>query len=187
MVKEKLRVADYELRYALNKINDMILVTNKSGKLLIPDESDLLGRFVRQGELLGFILDNSISTVRMVVKQDDIGQLRQGIETVKIRFANALNKEFLADVIRQAPEATNHLPSMALSSKGGGKIAIDPESKDKALTLEKVFLIDLQFDPQSLDIPLGTRAYVRIEHKGEALASQWFRRIRQVFLRHTIV
>ena len=187
LVKEKLRVADYELRYALNKINDMTLVTNKSGKLLIPDESDLPGRFVRQGELLGYILDNSASTVRMVVKQDDIGQLRQGIETVKIRFANALNKEFSAEVIRQAPEATNHLPSMALSSKGGGKIAIDPESKEKALTLEKVFLIDLQFDPQSLDIPLGTRAYVRIEHKREALASQWFRRIRQVFLRHTIV
>ena len=51
------------------------------------------------------------------------------------------------------------------------------------LTREKVFLVDLAFDHQGENIALGTRAYVRIDHGGEALASQWYRRIRQAFLR----
>lgn len=187
LVKEKIRVAEYELHYARNKTKGMSILAKKSGEILIPNADDLLGRFIRHGELLGYILKDSPSTIRMAVKQDDIGLLRQNIKAIKIRFANNLNKEFSAKIIRQAPEATNNLPSMALSSSGGGKIVLDPDSEDGALTLEKVFLIDLYFDPKSYDIPLGTRAYVRINHGGETLAIQWFRRLRQVFLRHTIV
>jgi putative peptide zinc metalloprotease protein len=46
-----------------------------------------------------------------------------------------------------------------------------------------VFLVDLEPDFQGREIPFGTRAYVRVSHGSEALASQWYRRLRQVFLR----
>ena len=48
---------------------------------------------------------------------------------------------------------------------------------------EKVFLVDLQPDFGDTQVPLGTRAWVRIDHGSESLASQWYRRVRQVFLR----
>jgi putative peptide zinc metalloprotease protein len=48
--------------------------------------------------------------------------------------------------------------------------------------LQRVFLVDLNFTPND-NIPLGTRAFVRISHGGEALSKQWYRRIRQIFLR----
>ncbi len=187
VIKEKVRVAEYELTYARKKAKNMALSANKSGMILIPDASDLPGRFIHHGEQLGFIIDGVPSIVRVAVKQDDIGQLRQGVKAIKIRFANHLKQEFSARIVRQAPEATHHLPSMALSSTGGGKIMIDPESKDQQLTLEKIFLVDLKFDPATLNIPIGTRAYVRINHGSEPIARQWFRRIRQVFLRHDFV
>jgi len=187
LVKEKIRVAKYELNYARHKTKAMSILANKPGTILIPDANDISGRFIRHGELIGYIVDGSPSTVRMAVKQDDIGQLRQAIQTVKIKFANNLKKEFSANIIRQAPEATNHLPSMALATSGGGIIAIDPESENGSLTIEKVFLIDLHFDPKLHNIPLGTRAYVRINHGRETLATQWYRRLRQVFLRHDFV
>ena len=40
------------------------------------DAEDLPGRFIQQGELLGYIIDQPPSTVRMAVSQDNIGQLR---------------------------------------------------------------------------------------------------------------
>ena len=92
--------------------------------------------------------------------------------------------DFSAEILRQAPEATNQLPSAALATSGGGQFVVKPGSSDKQLeTLEKVFLVDLQPDFRGVEIPLGARAYVRIDHGGEALASQWYRRLRQVFLR----
>ena len=84
---------------------------------------------------------------------------------------------------RQAPEATNQLPSTALTTIGGGKFIVNPNSIDELLSLQKVFLVDLSFNQAPQNTLLGTRAYVRIDHGGEPLARQWFRRIRQTFLR----
>ena len=58
-----------------------------------------------------------------------------------------------------------------------------PGAGDELLAREKVFLVDLEPDFRGSEIPLGTRAWVRVGHGSETLASQWYRRLRQVFLR----
>jgi putative peptide zinc metalloprotease protein len=183
IIKEQISVAKFELKHILDKTRSMSITAFKNGKIILPEAEDIPGRFVRHGELLGYILDDKQPTIRMAITQDNIGQLRHGIKDIKIRLANQPNREFLAEIIRQAPEATNRLPSATLATIGGGQIVLDPNNQDELLTLEKIFLIDLRFDPHKTDTPLGVRAYVRINHGGEALAKQWFRRIRQVFLR----
>jgi putative peptide zinc metalloprotease protein len=119
----------------------------------------------------------------MVVGQDHFGQLREHVEGVEIRFANDIAKTFDASIVRQAPEGTNRLPSAALSTMGGGSFVLSPDAGDQLLVQEKVFLVDLEFDPGTHDIPFGTRAYVRIDHGSESIAVQIMRRVRQVFLR----
>jgi len=121
--------------------------------------------------------------VRMAVSQDHIGQLRQKVVDIKIRFASKPHQDFSARILRQSPEATNQLPSAALATTGGGKFVVAPDESNQMVTREKVFLVDLQPDLNGERVPLGTRAYVRVNHGGEALASQWYRRLRQVFLR----
>ncbi len=183
IIKEAIKVAESEVRYLQDKIASMSINAYKSGKILLPYESDLPGRFVRKGELLGYILDDQPPTIRLAIKQDNIGQLRQKIVDIKIRLANDLYTEYPAEIIRQTPEATNQLPSEALLTKGGGKFIIDPDHNNPLYSLEKTFQVDLKFDPMKNKTPLGTRAYVRINHGKEPLATQWYRRIRQVFLR----
>ncbi len=183
IVKEEIKVAESELAHIVDKKNSMSIIAFRSGTLILPQEDDLPGRFVRQGELLGYILEGQPSTLRMAVSQDHIGQLRQHIDNIKIRFATDIAREYTGKIIRQAPEATNQLPSAALSTRGGGKFMVKPDSKNDLLVQQKVFLVDLQFDSQQQHIALGTRAYVRIDHGGEPLATQLFRRVRQVFLR----
>ena len=119
----------------------------------------------------------------MGISQANIGQLRQRIDGISIKLASDARRAYEAEIIRQAPEATNQLPSTALTTIGGGKFILDPDSKDQPMSLQKVFLVDLSFAQTPQNIFLGARVYVRIDHGGEPLARQWFRRIRQTFLR----
>ncbi len=183
IVKGELQVAESELRFILQKARAMSVDAFKNGQLILLEADDLPGRFLRKGDLLGYILDDEQPTVRMAVSQDHIGQLRQNVAAIEIRFASNPGEEFAAEIFRQAPEATNQLPSAALATSGGGKFVVQPGKRSELLTQEKVFLVDLKPDFQGQEIPLGTRAYVRIDHGSEALASQWYRRLRQVFLR----
>ena len=183
MIKDSIHVAESELKHILNKIESMSVVTTISGRVLLPDADDLPGQFIRQGQLLGYILNDKPPTIRLAIKQQNIGQLQQNIEDITVRLANDLYNEFPAEIIRQAPEATNQLPSLALSTTGGGQFILDPAKSEQQISLDKVFIVDLKINPAQQKIPLGTRAYVRINHGGEPLATQWYRRIRQVFLR----
>ena len=183
IVGEELKVAQSELRFILDKTRSMSVRAFKDGKVLLPEANDLPGRFIRKGDLLGYILDNEEPTVRMAVSQDHIGQLRQHVVDIQVRFASNPETDFEARILRQSPEATNQLPSAALATTGGGKFIVMPDNGNELVTQEKVFLVDLKLDFQQQRIPMGARAYVRVNHGGEALASQWYRRIRQVFLR----
>jgi putative peptide zinc metalloprotease protein len=183
MLKDELRVAQSELGHLNTKIQAMTVKTSKSGQLLLPEADDLPGRYLHHGEQIGYILDNSPPTIRMVVTQDNIGQLREHIVDIKVRLSSNPNEQYEATIIRQAPEATNKLPSPALATIGGGKILVDPNKEEELITLKKVFLVDLKFNPKDNNIPLGTRVFVRINHGGEPLSKQWYRRVRQAFLR----
>jgi putative peptide zinc metalloprotease protein len=183
IVGDELQVAESELEYILDKSRHMTVDAFKNGRLVLLEADDLPGRFLQKGDLLGYILDDEKPTVRMAVSQDNIGQLQDRVVDIKVRFASDPGRDFDAEILRQAPEATNRLPSEALATTGGGPFVVTPDSKNRPVTLEKVFLVDLKPDFEGQDIPLGTRAYVRVNHGGEALATQWYRRLRQVFLR----
>jgi putative peptide zinc metalloprotease protein len=182
IVKEELQIAKSELDFILEKARGMSIDAFKDGSVMLLEADDLKGRFVRKGDLLGYILDDEMPTVRMAVSQDHIGQLRENIVNISIRFASRPREDFSARILRQSPEATNQLPSAALATTGGGKFVVTPGGANDLVTREKIFLVDLQPDFNGQHIPLGTRAYVRVNHGGEALASQWYRRLRQVFL-----
>ena len=183
IVQEELNIAVSELAHVREKQDSMEVMAFKDGRSYIPEADDLPGSFIRKGELIGYILDSNASIVRMVVRQDHIGQLRERVENIEIRFANDIWKAVDATIIRQSPEGTNQLPSRALSTQGGGSFVLSPDGGEQLLVSEKVFLVDLEFASGAEEIPLGTRAYVRIDHGNEPIATQIIRRVRQIFLR----
>jgi putative peptide zinc metalloprotease protein len=184
ILKEELHIAESQLEHLNTKIRAMTVKASKSGHILLPEADDLPGRYVHHGELIGYILDDNPPTIRMVVTQDNIGLVRKGVVDIKVRLSNDPNNQYDATIFRQAPEAINTLPSAALATIGGGNIQVDPSKETELRTLEKIFWIDLKFNPKDKNIPLGTRVFVRINHGGEAISIQWYRRIRQAFLRH---
>lgn len=181
--KEEMLVVAAELKHARKKQQAMQIVSKKAGKLLIPDVDDLDGRFVHKGEIIGYVIDDALPTVRVVVEQSDIGQLSKQIKAIQIRLVNQPDRIIAASIKRWVPEATNYLPSAALATVNGGKISINPDSKEEIKTQEKVFHLDLQYTPIDYAPEIGQRVYVRFDHGFKPLGMQWYTRFRQVFLR----
>lgn len=183
IVKEEMAAISADLKNARDKERATVIRSPKAGKLLIPIPADQPGRFVRHGELIGYIIDDSKPTARVLVTQSDIGRVRERVVGIEVRVANHLAQVLHAKVLREVPEGTNKLQSAALSSTGGGLLAVDPTQQDGLMTLEKIFQFDIAFSPSFQQVPTGTRVYVRFDHGSEPLARQWYRRIRQLFLR----
>jgi putative peptide zinc metalloprotease protein len=119
----------------------------------------------------------------VVVSQSDVDLVRQRNRGVEIRFAEKLEEVFPAVIKREVPGALEHLPSTTLSSVGGGDIAIDPSDREGLRPLEKMFQYDVEPVEATGNVKIGGRVYVRFDHGFEPLAYQWYRSLRQLFLR----
>lgn len=164
--------------------DQLTVISNLDGVLVLPNDQDLPGSHVRKGQQLGYVAAPGTPIVRAVVTQQDIDLVRQRTDAIHVRLAHRIEQVIPVSMARAVPQASDELPSAALGSTGGGSFATDPGDRDGVKTLERVFQFDLRL-PEGITIPgYGGRAHVRFEHRHEPLAQQWYRRLRQLLLRH---
>ncbi len=181
IVMEEIHTVKADLTDARNRLAGLTIRSPARGVFLIDRPQDLVGRYLRHGELVGFVADLSRATIRIAVTQADIGLIRTRTERVDVRFADRIGDAVAATVTREVPAASNRLPSSVLGVAGGGALAVSPDDKGGTETLEKVFHIEINVDRPVARI--GGRTYVRFAHGEEPLGRQWYRRLRQLLLR----
>lgn len=164
------------------RIDHLVLVAGSAGRLVVPRASDIQGRWLRQGEQLGHVLDGQLRSVRVVVRQDDIGLVRNQLRQVRVRVADRVAEIHEARVVREVPGGSDRLPSRALSVAAGGRHATDPGDADGLKTLNRVFQFELALPDSVGGLQLGTRVFVRFELAPEPAGRQIWRRLRQLFL-----
>jgi putative peptide zinc metalloprotease protein len=96
-------------------------------------------------------------------------------------MAEGISRELPARILRLMPAATHELPSLALSTDGGGLFALDPAHKDKAQVFERLFQLDLILDSPLMD-KVEERVYVRFEHGTEPLVFRLWRAVRRLLM-----
>jgi putative peptide zinc metalloprotease protein len=155
-----------------------------AGRFLVTMPRDLDGRFIRRGELIGYVLDDDAASVRIIVPQSEIELVRDDTSGIDLRFASRpMRVLHVAQVSREVPTATRQLPSVALASVGGGPIAVDPTDEQHLRALEVVFQMDVKLPEGGRDHRIGERVYVRFQHGDRTLAWRISRTARQLFLR----
>ena len=172
-----------ELARALERIGQLEVRAQASGKLVMPRQSDLVDTYARHGTTLGYVLASGDLRVRAAVAEEDAYLVRNRARHAVVRLAEAPGVTLHAVVSGDMPAATRRLPSPALADRGGGPYASDPADKDGVQSLEPVFLFDLTLDGRDLE-RVGGRAWVRFDHGYEPLAAQGYRRAAQLFLKH---
>ena len=183
VVKEQIIAVKVELTQVNEYIDKLVLRSPFKGQFVVSRAKDLLGSFLNKGDLAAYIVNFPITTIRAVVTQDDIGLVRDLTQSVQIRLVDNIKVFYDAHIVREVPAAINTLPSPALGYMGGGLIPVDPSSSEGDKAYEPVFQVDLKFPAEANARNLGERVYVRFDLGSEALAWQWFRLARQLFLR----
>lgn len=183
ITQEEIGHVTAQLEDARQRADDLTIRSTADGTFVIPMPQDFPGRFVRRGELLGYVLNRSAIIARVVVSQADIDFVRQQTFGVKVRFPESVAEVQLAGLLREVPAATDQLPSRTLSLEGGGEIAIDPRDMMGIKTFQKIFLFDIELPPPARLYNVGGRVYVRFDHGKEPMFWRWYRGIRQLFLK----
>lgn len=183
ILQEEMAKIHAELRRARERKTGLVLRSPADGIYMLPQAEDYPGRYVKKGAPLGYVVDFSKSVVRIVVDQDDVDQIRSRTLKVEGRLASAISSVVPAKVVREVPAASSDLPSMALSTDGGGNIALDPNEKNDAnpKAFKKNFLVDVTLVHTPLT-RIGERAFIRFVHPPETLAEKWCRGLRRLLI-----
>lgn len=182
VTRNQLQQENMRLQELQQSLQNLVGVAKQAGRLSVQDMQNQPGRFYRKGEIVAYVFRPSDLLIRAVVGQDDVDRVRNHTERVKVRFSDSLHKISPVAVLRPPHAAVNELPSPALSVQQGGEIPAVTGQDGKTQTQQGIFLTDLALPEDFHPVAFGERAYVRFEHPWESLATQGYRRVRQLFL-----
>jgi len=153
-----------------------------AGRLWIQDSEDLPGRYVKEGEVVGYVIPHAAPRIRVIVGQADADFIRAHTLGIGVKLPFDPGTTWSARIVRAVPEASNELPSAALGREGGGTVATDPRDETGRKALTSHFEYELAL-PQGFPYRLiGSRASVRFEHPPEPIGYRIWRGLRRLFL-----
>ena len=184
MIQDDLRAVKAELTQISEQIGKLTIYSHTDGKFVSARFRDLTGRFIRQGEVLGHIINPENLIIRAVIPQSRIGLMETHKTSAEFMLADQLGTVFHSQILRETPQATTRIPSAALGTMGGGTLAVDPSDESGTKLLKPVFQIDLSL-PENLHLDqVGGRVYVRLNHGALPIGEQLALHFNQLFLRH---
>jgi putative peptide zinc metalloprotease protein len=160
----------------------LLVSAGADGTFVVPRAGDLVGRFHRRGEIIGYVAKPVAKTVRLVVPQADIELVASRLRGAELRLAHRPEETITAAIVREVPAASDQLPSLAFTTEGGGTYAVDPRDRQGLKTLQRVFQYDVELPAGTATPVFGSRVHIRLDHGFEPLGWQAYRRIRQLFL-----
>jgi putative peptide zinc metalloprotease protein len=166
------------------EVDRLTLRSAVAGTLLIEKAADLPGRYLRKGDVVGYVRTSEAPLVRVVMPQSEVDTVRLATRQVEVKMPQALADTWAAKLARSVPAAARQLPSAVLGSKGGGPTATDPRDDKGLATLESVFEFELLLPREVPHEWLGSRVFVRFEHVAEPVGQRWLRGLRRAFLSH---
>jgi len=172
----------------VRRLREDLTVRSPTSGAFVPSmpAQDLPGRFLRQGQEIGFVVPAATVIARVLVSQDNVDAVRSGTEAVRVKFAGRMYETFDATIVREVPQAGREVSNLALSSLGGGEAAIDSRDTSKPQMLDTWFEFELAL-PATRAFVLGEHVYARFEHAPEPVIRRIYRSVRQLFLKQFAV
>lgn len=178
MDKLQAELADVE-----KKIAGLQVVSQTDGQFVMPYQQDFAGAFVKKGQNLAYVLDQSMIKIRVAIPESAIDLVRNSRYQIEVRLADNPQRILHANLAQDTPAATHTLPSAALGERGGGQYLTDPSDSKGMTTITPINVMDLTLANTMLE-RIGTRAMVRFDHGKAPIASQIFTYTRQLFLQY---
>ncbi len=182
-----LKSLNSELAMLKERKDSLQIRANRAGVLALSSTKPLLGSYIKQGDLLAFLVDGSNLVVRAVIDQNAMGMVDKGVTQSTVRLADNFSESLQSTVIQHVPAGNHQLPSPALAYNGSSGIAVASTEGEELRTTERVFHVELSLPSESRAVGIGGRAYVNLQHQPESLGRRWWRSARQILLKQLTV
>ncbi|WP_418316908.1 PqqD family peptide modification chaperone [Piscinibacter sakaiensis] len=176
-----LSAAQAALERLIERERSLAVRAHADGRLVLPRSSDLQGQYVARGNLIGQVLTDDATIVRVAVPESAAADLQRGRGEVSVRLAASRDTAHPASLLRDSGGAVLQLPSAALSERHGGQVVTDPSDKTDLTPLHPVVLLDvvLAAGAARSSERIGERAAVRFDAGFSPLAWQWAQGLRR--------
>lgn len=182
ILAEELASTREELAEAERRAARLLVTSPAAGRLDLARSADLTGRYVEKGQVLGLVRNAAELTARVVVPQQRADRVRRDTRGLSARLPGQGERALPVELIAEVPAGTRRLPSAALGSLAGGRVAADARDQAGTTALEPVFQFDVRLPSDAaFDYP-GARVLVRFEHSAEPLAGRLYRAVRRLLL-----
>ena len=182
LAAQQLARARAALARAEERSRDLLLLAPSGGRFVVPERSHLIGRFVHNGDVLGYVIGAGDIAVRAVVPQAEIDLVRGRTQGVSLRLTEAAGVRVPAVILRQTPSALDHAPAASLSTDGGGPMLLDPASPRHDRPLDRWYEVVVGTPDPLPASRIGGRAFVRFDLGAEPVAWRMLRSLRQTLL-----
>lgn len=183
LLRDRVTLIEDQLDSMRQRQRDLVVQARTNGVAVVPQGENLMGRLVRQGEVLAYVIGDEDMRLRVAIPQAQAEIVRNRTENVEIMFQDAIGTQIPARLVVEVPQSQDTIPSLALSTEAGGDIILDPSGRTALSTLQSVF----QFEVATVDpLPVtrvGARALVKFDHGYEPIGYRFYRGLRQLFLR----
>ena len=160
----------------------LVVRSGAAGQLWLPASEDLQGRFMRQGQVMAYVITPTAPRVRIIVDQVDENLIRAHTRRILVKVPFDPGRAWPATVVRAVPSASRDLPSAALGRQGGGSVVTDPRDESGRRALISHFEYELALPDDFPYHLIGSRASVRFEHDMEPVGYRLWRSVRRLFL-----
>lgn len=181
-LRSEIASREAKLADAQTRLAGLQVQAASAGRWVPRAATSLGGRYVKRGEVLGYLVAGASPVLRSAVTQEDMDMIRSRGVGIQVRLNQALGTPVGAAGLRQVPGGDFELVSPALGTAGGGEIAVDPTRPGGTHTLKRVFDVELRMAQPSPSAVFGDRAFVRFDLGAAPLGWQWYVRLRQLFL-----
>lgn len=165
------------------KYSKTTLSSPMPGVLYIPDSSNLVGNFIKQGELVGYVLSKDNISIRTMLEQERVALLGDQLDEVEVRFLRMPNKVLPSKILRKVPAATDRLVTPALGVKGGGDLLLSQDDTNGLQLHQAAFEIELKLPNEFRNSLVGEAVELRFDHGSDSFASLVYRQLQLLLLR----
>lgn len=169
------------------QVDELTVLSAIDGRLSAPDIEQALGRYLKEGDMVGEVRNADQLEVFVVVDQGSYERIRADEDRrVQIRLASDIgtqHKDERIKGVRLMPKARSEVRNSALTFAGGGNLAPDPQDPKRIAGEQfelRVIIDNPRNDAGQVKYLPGQRAYVRVKLEDEPLALQWWRKFLQL-------
>ncbi|MFK8076130.1 MAG: hypothetical protein AB8B84_06060 [Granulosicoccus sp.] len=178
ILSNRAEAIEADIEQVKTQISDLDIVSGSAGRVSLTLGSDLLGRYVKRGDVLGYVYGVESTSAMVVVPQVDIEAVRNNLLSIEAKLSSRPGDTFTAEFARELPLATDRLPNKLLGSQSGGLMKVDARDPSGVQLLSNVFLVEIALPMETSGSYLGQKVHVRFVHDKDALLYRYFRKFR---------